>query len=142
MSLEPSFPFEFFVEGVPVSLQNKGRRSLREWKGLVRQRYEMHLLPGHWATESGVFVTIFYFPDARMEGDIDNIVKPILDAMNGTLYMDDRQVERVVVQKFEPGRMQTFINPTEVLASTLERERPIVYIRVDTEESLTAEAGR
>lgn len=36
-------------------------------------------------------VTIFYFPDGKMDGDIDNIIKPILDAMSAHIYIDDSQ---------------------------------------------------
>ena len=37
-----------------------------------------------------------------MQGDVNNIVKPIVDALSRHLYLDDHQVQRVVVQKFEP----------------------------------------
>ncbi len=40
-----------------------------------------------------------------MQGDVDNIVKPILDALSKHIYNDDGQVERIWVQKFEPGRI-------------------------------------
>ena len=52
---------------------------------------------GHWATTGRVAVTLFYFPEAAMQGDIDNIVKPILDALAQHIYIDDAQVERLVV---------------------------------------------
>lgn len=131
MSLEPTFPFEFLVRGVPVSFQNKGGRSLRDWRAAIISAYSPLLPEGHWAVDERVDVTIFYFPDGAMDGDIDNIVKPILDAMSGSIYIDDRQVERVLVQKFETGRMSTFTNPTETLARALETQRPIVYVRID-----------
>jgi crossover junction endodeoxyribonuclease RusA len=83
-----------------------------------------------------VHVTIFYFPASRMEGDVDNIVKPILDALDKIVYMSDRQVERVWVQKFEPGRPFSISNPTLCLAEALERERPVIYVRIDDDASL------
>ena len=49
-------------------------------------------------------MTIFFFPQAEMQADIDNCAKPILDAMGRFVYADDRQVDRMVVQKFEPER--------------------------------------
>lgn len=75
-------------------------------------------------------VTIFYFPDGKMDGDIDNIIKPILDAMSAHIYIDDSQVERIVVQKFEPGNIFPFTSPSAKLEETLYRDRPILYIRV------------
>ena len=68
-----------------------------------------------------------------MEGDIDNIVKPILDALQGPIFVNDHQVERVVVQKFEPHRMATFSNPPPGLADALSLDAPVVYIRIDTQ---------
>jgi hypothetical protein len=73
-------------------------------------------------------VTIYIFPGARMAGDVDNRVKPILDAMCGCVYVDDDQVERIVVQKFEPGRAFPFAAPSSVLATALAAEEPVVLL--------------
>ncbi len=70
-----------------------------------------------------------------MEGDIDNIVKPILDGMIRVAYIDDNVVERVLVQRFEPGIERPFKDVTERLAAALDLEAPVVYIRVDDDLS-------
>lgn len=70
-----------------------------------------------------------------MIGDIDNIIKPILDAFKPRIYVDDQQVERVVAQKFESGGAARIDNPTPKLAEALDKEPPIVYIRIDNEIS-------
>ena len=49
------------------------------------------------------------------------------------MYVDDEQVERVVVQKFEPGRVFPFAAPSAVLAIGLAAEEPVVYVRVTNE---------
>jgi uncharacterized protein YutE (UPF0331/DUF86 family) len=46
-----------------------------------------------------------------MKGDADNIVKLIVDALSQHIYIDDPQVERVVVQKFEPDNVFEFASP-------------------------------
>lgn len=46
---------------------------------------------------------IYYFPIAALGGDIDKIVKPIMDALIGVGYTDDNAVERVTVQNCEPA---------------------------------------
>lgn len=66
-----------------------------------------------------------------MEGDIDNIVKPILDGMNTVVYIDDKSVERVVVQKFDPRVIFAIAVDTEQLGLALDLTRPVVYVRVD-----------
>ena len=79
-------------------------------------------------------VTIYFFPQAEMLADIDNCAKPILDALGHFIYVDDKQVDRIVVQKFEPERpMEIMDEPTESLAMALAADRPIVYIRVGTD---------
>jgi len=75
-------------------------------------------------------VTLFYFPSGTMQGDVDNIVKLTLDAMCRHLFRDDRQVERLVVQKFEPDKIFTFSAPTPVLAAALDAPKPILYVRL------------
>ena len=62
--------------------------------------------------------------------DIDNIVKPILDAMTHFIYVDDSQVDRVVVQKFEPDSIFIFSDPSPVLVDALAVAGSAVYIRV------------
>jgi crossover junction endodeoxyribonuclease RusA len=66
-----------------------------------------------------------------MEGDLDNIVKPILDALSNLIYVDDAQVERILVQRFEPGRIATFSGPSPKLAEAVAKSGPRLYIKVD-----------
>ena len=42
-----------------------------------------------------IMLTITYFYDA-VEIDVDNILKPILDALKGLLYMDDNQITDIL----------------------------------------------
>lgn len=130
MSVEITFPLEFIVRGTPVSLQVKRPESKVAWKQRVKRASYEVLPEGHFSTESRVSVTLFYFPATEMEGDIDNIVKPILDALCNHVYNDDKQVERVWVQKFEPGRVFQFSNPTELLSEALAGEKPLLFVRL------------
>ena len=81
-------------------------------------------------------VTIFLFVTERFPGDIDNRIKPILDAMKLCVYMDDEYVERVTIRKIEPGRKIEFRGPSDMLLDALdewERGNPVIYIRVGDE---------
>jgi Holliday junction resolvase RusA-like endonuclease len=135
---ETLYPLEIFLQAVPVSLQTKNANNREAWKVSVREvalerrnaTYELGLLD-----ERALAVRIYYFPSAPMVGDIDNIVKPIVDGMIGAAYLDDRVVERVVVQKFEPDGGWEFLAPSEQLAVALDVEPPVVYIRVDDDLS-------
>jgi crossover junction endodeoxyribonuclease RusA len=66
----------------------------------------------------------------QMVGDIDNIVKPVLDALGKHIYVDDHQVHRVLVQKFEPRNVFPFESPSSTLKDALNRTGPILYIRL------------
>ena len=78
-------------------------------------------------------VTLYYLPDNSMQGDVDNIVKLILDALCRHIYIDDHQVERVVVQKFEPHKVFSFGQPSATLAKALFMEKPLLYVRISND---------
>jgi hypothetical protein len=138
VSLEPDLPFEFTVAGTALSLQASAR-SRAKWKQAIQEAAKQALPEGYWLLSRPLAVTIYIFPRTEMQGDVDNRVKPILDAMARRIYSDDEIVERVVVQKFEPGRVFPFQNPTEIMLSALEAEVPVIYIRItdDVHEELS-----
>jgi crossover junction endodeoxyribonuclease RusA len=84
----------------------------------------------HFASEDRLAITLYYFPVAVMRGDIDNIVKPILDALKNHIYIDDRQIQRVLVQKFESGNAFSFRQPSPMLENALEQPKPALYVRI------------
>ncbi|HEX8077795.1 MAG TPA: RusA family crossover junction endodeoxyribonuclease [Chthoniobacterales bacterium] len=135
---ETLYPLEVVLQGTPVTLQSRNAPRREAWKNQVMEAtryrqletYELGLLD-----DRAVAVTIYYFPSAPMDGDIDNIVKLILDGMRGIAYLDDRAVERVSVQKFEPDAGWEFETPTDRLALALDTAAPVVYLRVDDDLS-------
>ena len=128
--MEVVFPFEFTILGTPPSLQSSNPKAKEAWKDNVRASSQPRLPEQHFAYEGAVAVTIFYFPDGPMVGDLDNILKYTLDGLSKHIIIDDGQVERIVVQKFEPDRAYTFENPSEVLLGAIEAERPVMYIKL------------
>ncbi len=130
MSVELEFPLEFIVMGNPVSLQAKRAEARTKWAERVKQASSAVLPDDHFATDQPLSVTLFYFPGARRQGDIDNIVKPVLDALSRHVYIDDKQIERVWVQRFEPDRVFPFSRPSMVLAAALAGEKPLLFIRI------------
>lgn len=133
MDADSPFPLEILIEGVPLSLQ-ASNASRQAWITRVReealarreQTYELGFLD-----DRALAVTIYYFSNAPMEGDIDNIVKPIMDGLIAVAYLDDKVVERVVAQKFEPDADWEFTRPSAQLAAALDKGPPVVYVRVD-----------
>lgn len=126
------FPLEFLIEGTPLSLGASGR-SREAWKERVKSASYAGLPEQHVVFSGPIEIDIFHFPATDMVGDIDNIVKPILDSLCNHIYFDDRQVARVLVQKFEPGQPSAFVDPSQTLTLALASNRPITYIRLSND---------
>ena len=128
------FPIEFTILGTPRSHQSKNASAKEAWKAKVREIATTHvsgLRAFFLIDDRPLAATIFYFPREEMAGDVDNIVKLIVDGMVSVIYPDDRVIERVVVQKFEPGVHAEFQSSTPALEQAVQTERPVLYIRID-----------
>lgn len=84
---------EFLIERRPLSLQAKNRENLQQWKAFVSSEaaksWHLPLI-----SEKYLHISIVYLcGDAPP--DVDNIVKPILDALVGLIYKDEEQVADV-----------------------------------------------
>jgi len=134
LTIEDSiFPLEFFIAATPRAL-GASAASRERWKTTVqksaRQRIE-GTTEFSWLDQRALSLSIYYFSAAPMEGDVDNIIKPIMDALIGVAYPNDRVVERVTAQKFEPDVDWSFQRPSEILSAALDTDAPVVYVRVD-----------
>ncbi|HIK55226.1 MAG TPA: RusA family crossover junction endodeoxyribonuclease [Synechococcales cyanobacterium M55_K2018_004] len=94
-------PIEFVIIGKPVSHQTKDKKRLQAWKEKVRK-----VAQSFWANRpplgESLKVVITHYYDALDESgvpDSDNIVKPIRDAFNGVLYVDDYQITDFVSRR-------------------------------------------
>jgi crossover junction endodeoxyribonuclease RusA len=117
-----SFPIELVIRDTPRSLQGSGP-GVASWKRKVGEIADAHVKTLNdfvFLDNRPLAVAIFYFPPTEMEGDIDNIVKPILDGMKAIVYLNDRVIERVTVQKVEPGVGVAFHSLTPRLEQALE----------------------
>ncbi|MER9586744.1 RusA family crossover junction endodeoxyribonuclease [Mesorhizobium sp. M0276] len=127
----PELPLEFNVIGTPVSFQSDNSKAKGEWKSKVLAAAMAAIEGGSWAfDETRLAVTMFYFPQSPMPGDLDNIVKLTLDALQPNLYLDDELIDRILAQRFDPAGSFTFAAPSNVLVSAMALEEPVLYIRV------------
>ena len=131
--MEPELPFEFLVAGTPVSLQSSAD-GINQWKERVRAAATLLLPENHFTIADPVRVDIFVFLDGDLAGDLDNIIKPIQDALNGLVYRDDHQVSHLNVAKFVAGGVGSFENPSDALVDAITGERPVVYVKVSRVE--------
>ena len=75
-----------------------------------------------------VTITCFY---RNRQFDLDNILKPILDAINGLIYEDDKQITDLHSHKRVLSADLEARSPSSVLSRALARPTPIVHIIVD-----------
>ena len=122
-----SLPFEFVVPGPPVSQQARSS-SRRAWAGTV-----LRAAQGRWdastPVEGDVMVAITCFFDGNSL-DVDNIPKPMLDALNGIVYVDDTQVTDLLCRKRAMGGELRIEHPSSVLLETLDRGEQFLHVAV------------
>ncbi|MDD2815864.1 MAG: RusA family crossover junction endodeoxyribonuclease [Thiotrichaceae bacterium] len=85
--------FELLIPRRPVSHQTKSRENLQIWKDYVygRAHNQWRGIP---LTQDGIRLTLVYLCNDR-PADVDNIIKPIQDALIGVVLADDSQITDV-----------------------------------------------
>lgn len=125
---------EVVIAGTPVSLQTKRRTSHDRWKLTVQRAAEMQVPEGEALggyDHPDLDVALVYFHRGPMDGDLDNIVKPILDGLTGPVWGDDRQIARLVVRRVRLDGLATVLGTLlpERVQDALRDEEEFVYVR-------------
>lgn len=89
-----TLPVDFVVLGVPVSHQTRNRQRLKGWRAKVAAQATAMMGSTAPALDD-VEVTIVYYHGGDDPPDVDNVIKPIQDALCGTVISDDAQVQDV-----------------------------------------------
>ncbi len=121
--------FEFAVLGTPASAQSKGRK-----KDAYKQRVAeaARTATRDWSEPDAagstvsVWMVYFYLGDTNL--DVDNFIKPTLDAMCEVLYRDDRQVVQVLARKTRIDDLVVVSLSSPALADALREKRDFVLI--------------
>ncbi len=129
-------PFEFVVTGSPISLQTNNRALLQSWKTKVRQAAISRLPVGTVPTIESVQIIIIHYY-AASPPDIDNIAKPILDALNLLVYIDDKQITDLTLRRRSLRNLSKTQNLPDVVAEALAKSEPFIYVKIDTSPNLT-----
>jgi crossover junction endodeoxyribonuclease RusA len=122
-------PIEFIIEGPPVSLQTKNRRRLRQWKADLAAAAASRIPPGSAPTQIEVEIKITYFYEGSTP-DIDNIIKPIQDALVGLVYIDDDQVAETGSRKKEINGAYKIRGASSVIVEGFVRGNEFLHIKV------------
>lgn len=127
--------FEMLIPRRPVSHQAKNRQNLQDWKDYVYGRARIDWIGGTPIATQGLRLMLVYLCN-DFPADIDNIIKPIQDALVGVVYADDSLISDVDShRRFLSDAIDvTNLPPLLVKGVTLGEE--CIYIRVSWAENL------
>jgi Holliday junction resolvase RusA-like endonuclease len=91
-------PFEFVIPQRPVSQQARRQARLREWRDFVAAHARLAISePRELATDPVALRLLYLYDEAAL--DVDNILKPIQDALIGILFEDDSVITDVEIRR-------------------------------------------
>jgi hypothetical protein len=122
-------PCEFVVIGTPVSRQGKSR-SRRRWAEQVGSAAIVAFGAADAPLSVHVRVSVTYYHEGEPL-DVDNMLKPILDAMKGIVYVDDSLVTDVVGAKRPLDGAFKLRGITPALARGFVAGQEFVHIRIE-----------
>lgn len=126
-------PFEFVVFDTPRSQGSSNAQRGGRWQTQVA-----NAAVARWGTQPpvtdalSVSITFLYDPlqPAEQRPDIDNIAKPILDALEGLVYGDDAIVSDILCRKRSLGDDPEIQNITALLLNALSGSDDSVHVMV------------
>jgi hypothetical protein len=121
---------EFVILDRPLSLQTNSRRKFQAWKDIVRSEVAKAWV-GRQIFSAGEFhLTIVHFY-AESPPDVDNIIKPIQDALEGLVLFNDDLVSDVESHRRHLRGQFDFDRLPPLIMSALTSSMECVYVRLD-----------
>lgn len=117
----------FVVLGIPRSPTSKSRST---WQAHVRGSAVKEWGAQPLVTDHVSVVLVHFFKDGAL--DVDNMIKPILDALSGIVFEDDRQVAQVLARKTELVTGRQVLNASPDVVAAIERGADFVYVSVES----------
>ena len=127
-------PFEFMLFETPLSQASSNAKRGGPWQTKVHgaAAADWGGLPPT-AGQLAVSITHLYdrFDPAGQQPDIDNIAKPIVDALEGLVYDDDAIVTDVLCRRRSLDGDLEIQQPSALLLTSLGANREFVHIIID-----------
>jgi hypothetical protein len=124
-----SLPWDFVVIGVPKSVQ-ASRSSVRRWREQVRAAAQAVWSAHDSPLADKVQIHVTYYHDSAPL-DVDNMLKPIQDALCGLVYDDDRQLTDTHGHLRDLNGQYRVRGMTSAQAQGFTSGEPFVHIRVE-----------
>jgi crossover junction endodeoxyribonuclease RusA len=127
---------EFTITGVPVSAQARASSARDTWRRNVQEAGRKAF--GDEPLLSGdLGIKIRGFSDGYVRPDLDNLTKPILDALQGVIYQNDHGFIDLDVKFRTLSEPITIYKVSSVLTAAFETGFPFVYVRVQNDVDRT-----
>jgi crossover junction endodeoxyribonuclease RusA len=88
----PRLPWECVILGIPVSVNTRNRLTKQRWRDAVQAAARAEWPDDEVPLACELTIHITYYHE-RAPLDVDNMMKPIQDALNGIVYVDDKQLK-------------------------------------------------
>lgn len=128
-------PFEFIVPRRPLSHQAKNSANKQAWKAFVHSQAGTQWA-GSAISNGRLRFTIVYLCEED-PADINNLIKPIQDALIGLVYADDDLVVDVQGHLRMVGDLIDLTDLSPTLQTALLSESDCVYVRIDLSKELS-----
>lgn len=112
----PSPLARFIVRGTPKSANGPSGKRGGRWQQTVASAVPAHIQP----TFRDLRLNLTFYFEGSTDLDVDNIIKPVADAIEGLIYHDDRQVVAVAARKIGQQGIPPLINPPPILIQALQ----------------------
>lgn len=119
---------EFLIPRRPVSLQTRNASNLQAWKRYVRAEADK-AWSGQPINAAGFELKIVYLCN-EAPVDVDNIIKPIQDALDGLVYTSDLLVTDVESHRRPLRGTYEIVRFPPLLLQGLLSEQECVYVAV------------
>jgi hypothetical protein len=120
---------EFVVPGPPISNQSPGP-NLTTWRatiaGQAQNQWAKPLLTGNLKA-----IIVNFYAGNKPSVDVDNMSKPILDAMEKIVYDDDRQIVQAEITHVKIGAAFSIAGVSKLLVTALQAGQQFVYVRLE-----------
>lgn len=127
-------PFEFLIPKRPLSHQAKNADHKQDWKNFVFGR-AFQIWKGVPVSSGQLRFTLVYLCEAD-PADINNIIKPVQDALTGLVYVDDRLVIDVQGHLRMTDELLDVTGLPPMLQEAIIAGVDCLYVRIDYSQKL------
>jgi Holliday junction resolvase RusA-like endonuclease len=113
-----------------MSLQTNSRPRFQAWKDQVRAQAAKVWAGRRILSEGDFHLTIVHLHHGVSTLDVDNIIKPIQDALEGVVLSNDKLVSDVESHRRMAGGQFESARLPELLMAALDSSRDCVYVRL------------